>query len=125
MVKAVAVVGGNQLQDSKLSPLRHSQINAETKTSGGGEGQPETVALPSQTAHTFTGWHVLQHVRLQQTRLLLQSNTNQQSSLQSSAHNNLFLMDTKVLSFLFKCDLKSLRTFLDYRPSCSSKALIS
>lgn len=75
VVKAVAVVSGNQLQDSKLSPLRYSQINTETKTSGGGEGQPQTVALPSQTPHTFTGWHVLQHVCFQQTCLLLQSHT--------------------------------------------------
>lgn len=40
VVEAVVVVGGNQLQDGKLSPLRHSQINTETKTSGGREGQP-------------------------------------------------------------------------------------
>lgn len=75
MVKAVAVVRGNQLEDRKLSPLRYRQINAETKASGGGEGQPQTVTLPSQTPHAFGGRHVLQHVRLQQTRLLLQSNT--------------------------------------------------
>lgn len=72
MVEAVAVVGGDQLQDGELSPLRYSQINAETKTGGGGEGQPETVALAGQTPHTSAGWHVLQHVCLQQAGLLLQ-----------------------------------------------------
>lgn len=90
MVEAVAVVSSDQLQDAKLSPLRYSQINTETKTSGGGEGQPETVALASQTPHTFAGWHVLQHVCLQQAGLLLQSHT--EATLSDTARGSKLLM---------------------------------
>lgn len=90
MVEAVAVVSSDQLQDGKLSPLRYSQIDTETKTSGGGEGQPETVALASQTPHTFTGWHVLQHVCLQQAGLLLQSHT--ETIVSNTARGNKLLM---------------------------------
>lgn len=79
MLKAVAVVSGNQLQDRELSPLRYRQMNTETKTSGGGEGQPETVALAGQAPHTLTGGHVLQHVCLQQARLLLHSHAQSRS----------------------------------------------
>lgn len=76
MVEAVTVVvGGDQLQDSELSSLRHGQVDTQTEAGGGGEGQPQTVTLTGQTLHSFTGWHVLQHVRLQQTHLLLQGNT--------------------------------------------------
>lgn len=75
MVEAVAVVRGNQLQDSELPPLGYRQVNAEAEPRGGGEGQPQTVPLPGQAPHAFTGWHVLQHVRLQQTRLLLGGDT--------------------------------------------------
>lgn len=76
MVQAVAVVvGGDQLQDGELSSLRYGQVDAQTEAGGGGEGQPQTVTLTGQTLHSFTGWHVLQHVCLQQTRLLLQSDT--------------------------------------------------
>lgn len=73
MLEAVAVVvGGDQLQDGELSSLRYGQVDAQAEASGGGEGQPQTVTLPSQALHSFTGRHVLQHVCLQQTRLLLQ-----------------------------------------------------
>lgn len=98
MVEAVAVVSGNQLQDGELSPLRHSQINTETKASGGGEGQPETVALASQTPHTFTGWHVLQHVCLQQVGLLLQSHTESTAS-NTARGNKLVLWNCPFLSW--------------------------
>lgn len=86
MVQAVAVVRGNQLQDSELPPLGHRQVHAEAEPSGGGEGQPQAVALPGQAPHAFTGRHVLQHVRLQQTRLLLGGDTDPgpgQNTLQS------------------------------------------
>lgn len=73
VVEAVAVVvGGDELQDGELSSLRHGQVNTQAEAGGGGEGQPQTVTLTGQTLHSFTGWHVLQHVCLQQTRLLLQ-----------------------------------------------------
>lgn len=73
MVEAVAVaVGGDELQDNELSSLRYGQVDRQTEAGGGGEGQPQTVTLTGQTLHSFTGRHVLQHVRLQQTRLLLQ-----------------------------------------------------
>ncbi len=76
VVEAVAVVvGGDQLQDGELSSLRYGQVNSQTKAGGGGEGQPQTVTLTGQPLHSSTGRHVLQHVRLQQTRLLLRGNT--------------------------------------------------
>lgn len=72
MVEAVAiVVGGNQLQDGELAPEWDGQVDAQTEAGGGGEGQPETGAVTSQTPHSFTGRHVVQHVCLQQARLLL------------------------------------------------------
>lgn len=74
MLQAVAVVvGGNELQDGELSSLRYGQVNGQTEAGGGGEGEPQTVTLTQQALHSFTGWHVLQHVHLQQTRLLLQT----------------------------------------------------
>lgn len=74
MVEAVAVVvSSDQLQDGELSPLRYGQVDAQTKAGGGGEGQPQAVTLTGQTPHSFTGRHVLQHVRFQQTRLILQA----------------------------------------------------
>lgn len=73
VVEAVAVVvGGDELQDGELSSLRYSQVDAQAEASGGGEGQPQPVTLPGQALHSFTGRHVFQHVRLQQTCLLLQ-----------------------------------------------------
>lgn len=80
VVQAVAVVvGGNQLQDGELPSLRYGQVNTQTETGGGGEGQPQTVTLTGQTLHSFTGWHVLQHVRLQQAGLLLRGTHNKYS----------------------------------------------
>lgn len=76
VVEAVAVVvGGDQLQDGELSSLRDGQVDAQTEAGGGGEGQPQAMTLTGQPLHAFAGWHVLQHVGLQQTRLLLQSDT--------------------------------------------------
>lgn len=76
VVEAVAVVvGGDQLQDGKLSSLRDSQVDAQTEAGGGGEGQPQAMTLTGQPLHAFAGRHVLQHVGLQQTRLFLQSDT--------------------------------------------------
>lgn len=72
MFEAVAVVvGGDELQDGELSSLRDGQVNGQTEAGGGGEGEPQTVTLTQKTLHSFTGRHVLQHISLQQTRLLL------------------------------------------------------
>lgn len=78
VVQAVAAVfRGDQLQDDELSPLRDGQVDTHTEAGGGGEDQPQTVTLTRETLHPFTGRHVLQHVCLQQTRLLLQDDTAQ------------------------------------------------
>lgn len=72
MVQAVAVVvGGDQLQDGELSSLRDVQVDTQTETRGGGERQAQAVTVTGQTLHASARRHVLQHVRLQQTCLLL------------------------------------------------------
>lgn len=72
MFKAVSVVVcRNQLQHGELSSGRYGQVKAQTQAGDGGVCEPQAVALTRQTPHSFTGRHVVQHVDLQQTRLLL------------------------------------------------------
>lgn len=71
VVEAVAVVvGDDQLQYGELSSLREGQVDADTEAGQRGR-DPQTVTRARLTLQSSARRHVVQHVGLQQTCLLL------------------------------------------------------